>query len=317
MNSANFSHRVLWASAMLIWASFAPLAPAWAQAMVTGRVIAQEDKMLLPGVNVIEKGTRNGTTTAADGTFSLKLTGQTATLVFSFVGFRTTEVVFTGQDSIKVKLRSNCFRDWFDHSKFGLQANSGLFHNPVGGKLDFSLPWAPWYGTIRSEFGYQTNLAANHFVNAELGLYHLLTSCHYDMDVRSQYRAFRWDDQGQTTIYALETSLNFNHSRLPLGYLQAIVGIGRGEMAQTDPDGRKWQSAPLLGLGTWLGRPLNVAINGKVTLFAAMPEYQAQIRKDYRHFRSFLRFYQLGAFTELSLGAGWSGYYRLTRGKRK
>lgn len=58
---------------------------------VTGRLTAVEDGSPLPGVNVVEKGTANGTVTDSDGWYQLTV-GDHATLVFSFVGFATKEV---------------------------------------------------------------------------------------------------------------------------------------------------------------------------------------------------------------------------------
>ncbi|MDY4174587.1 MAG: SusC/RagA family TonB-linked outer membrane protein, partial [Bacteroidales bacterium] len=62
----------------------------------TGNVVSSSDGQPLPGVNVLVKGTTNGTITDFDGNFSLS-TENGATLVFSFLGFTNQEVVFTGQ----------------------------------------------------------------------------------------------------------------------------------------------------------------------------------------------------------------------------
>ncbi len=45
----------------------------------------------LPGVNIVEKGTNNGTTTDMDGQFSFTVSNEKATVVFSFVGMQTIE----------------------------------------------------------------------------------------------------------------------------------------------------------------------------------------------------------------------------------
>ena len=73
---------------------------------VTGTVTASEDGTQLPGVNVIEKGTNNGTMTGVDGGFTVTVK-EGATLVFSFVGYNSTEVVVGAQSSIKVSLDPN------------------------------------------------------------------------------------------------------------------------------------------------------------------------------------------------------------------
>lgn len=54
------------------------LFPVWIMAQtVTGRVISSEDKEGLPGVNVLEKGTANGTITDIDGNYSIQLKNPT------------------------------------------------------------------------------------------------------------------------------------------------------------------------------------------------------------------------------------------------
>ena len=64
----------------------------WCQFTVSGTVISKEDKSKLVGVIVVEKGTKTGTVTASDGTFSLNVTDSNSILVFSFIGFVTQEI---------------------------------------------------------------------------------------------------------------------------------------------------------------------------------------------------------------------------------
>ncbi len=58
----------------------------------------------LPGVNVVVKGTDNGTSTDFDGNYVLNNVDANATLVFSFVGYITKEVPLNGQTTINVTL---------------------------------------------------------------------------------------------------------------------------------------------------------------------------------------------------------------------
>src|SRR5690606_2016123 len=61
---------------------------AWSQdRTVTGKVTSADEEAPLPGVNVIVQGTTKGTTTDAEGNFSLQLAPAENTLVFSFVGY--------------------------------------------------------------------------------------------------------------------------------------------------------------------------------------------------------------------------------------
>ncbi len=65
----------------------------WAQERtVSGRVTSSEDGASLPGVNVIVKGTSNGTVTDADGRYTLSISSTNAILVFSFIGLQSQEL---------------------------------------------------------------------------------------------------------------------------------------------------------------------------------------------------------------------------------
>jgi len=73
------------------------------QQTVSGKVTDNSGQPL-PGVTVVVKGTTQGTVTNADGIYSLSNIPEDATLVFSFVGMRTQEVVVGGRTSINVVL---------------------------------------------------------------------------------------------------------------------------------------------------------------------------------------------------------------------
>jgi TonB-linked SusC/RagA family outer membrane protein len=71
---------------------------------VTGVVSTSDTGEMLPGVNVLLKGSDRGTTTDADGTYSIDVDDESSVLVFSFIGFTTTEVIVGTQTKIDVKL---------------------------------------------------------------------------------------------------------------------------------------------------------------------------------------------------------------------
>src|SRR5882672_7640950 len=79
---------------------------AFAQSTVAGKVTSSDDGSALPGVNVLEKGTSNGTVSDSEGKFTISV-GANATLVFSFVGFTSQEVAVGSQTSLDVKLLSD------------------------------------------------------------------------------------------------------------------------------------------------------------------------------------------------------------------
>ncbi|WP_318310520.1 SusC/RagA family TonB-linked outer membrane protein [Flagellimonas crocea] len=58
----------------------------------------------LPGASVLVKGTTNGTQTDFDGNFTLNDVASGATLVFSYIGYKTQEIAVNGQSTINVTL---------------------------------------------------------------------------------------------------------------------------------------------------------------------------------------------------------------------
>ncbi len=75
---------------------------------VTGKVL-DEKKSGLPGATVVLKGTTSGTSTDADGNFTLRVPDGTAspTLVISSVGYTSQEVAVNGRSSVTVNLIPN------------------------------------------------------------------------------------------------------------------------------------------------------------------------------------------------------------------
>lgn len=71
---------------------------AFAQERTLSGKVNDETGQPLPGVNIVLKNSTRGTNSAADGTFSLKVTGG-GTLIFSSVGAETKEVTFSAEQT--------------------------------------------------------------------------------------------------------------------------------------------------------------------------------------------------------------------------
>lgn len=74
---------------------------------ISGTVTDATTNEALPGVNVTIKGSQSVTVTDFDGKYSLQQVSSSSTLVFSFVGYTTQEVVVGSQTQIDVKLSEN------------------------------------------------------------------------------------------------------------------------------------------------------------------------------------------------------------------
>ena len=71
---------------------------------ITGKVTSTDDGIGIPGVNVLAKGTTNGTVTDAQGKYSITISAHGGTLVFSFIGFETKEVKTGSSNVVDVTL---------------------------------------------------------------------------------------------------------------------------------------------------------------------------------------------------------------------
>jgi len=61
----------------------------------------------LPGANVLVKGTTTGTQTDFDGNYTLLDVGSDATLVFSYIGYKTTEIAVGDQTTINITMEQD------------------------------------------------------------------------------------------------------------------------------------------------------------------------------------------------------------------
>ena len=88
--------------------SFFLCIPSFAQTgkTIKGKVVDSKNEVLV-GVGVQEKGTTNGVATDLDGTFSITLMRNDATLVFSSIGYTTEEIKVGSQAVINVTLKDD------------------------------------------------------------------------------------------------------------------------------------------------------------------------------------------------------------------
>lgn len=81
----------------------APVVVAKSTHIVSGTVTTKEDNLPLPGVTVLIKGTKRGTTTDLNGNYSLEV-ADTSSILFSFVGMQTNEVAANNRSDVDIKM---------------------------------------------------------------------------------------------------------------------------------------------------------------------------------------------------------------------
>ena len=74
----------------------------YAQEIVTGNVTDINGP--LPGVNIVEKGTTNGTVADFDGNYSITVSNGSAILIFTYVGYTKQEIPINGKPIIDIRM---------------------------------------------------------------------------------------------------------------------------------------------------------------------------------------------------------------------
>ena len=74
---------------------------------VTGTVFNDDGKTPLVGCTIIVQGTTTGTTTEANGSYSIKVNGNDAVLVFQSLGYETQTIPVGSRTTINVTLKES------------------------------------------------------------------------------------------------------------------------------------------------------------------------------------------------------------------
>ncbi len=78
----------------------------YSQNTITGTVTSSEDQQLLPGVNIVVKGTEIGTATDFDGNYSI-IASNGDVLVFSFIGYKRVEKLVGEETTINIVMEGD------------------------------------------------------------------------------------------------------------------------------------------------------------------------------------------------------------------
>jgi hypothetical protein len=84
--------------------AFEPEKVLGSNAIVVGGKITDETGQPVPGATIVEKGTANGTTSDADGKYTIRLANANAFLLFSYIGYASQEIPVGNQTEINVVL---------------------------------------------------------------------------------------------------------------------------------------------------------------------------------------------------------------------
>lgn len=101
-----FLNRLKLALVLFLFLSVVAVQKSYAQnaVQISGTVTSSSDKLPLPGVNILEKGTENGVSADFDGNFKFTVKSGNATLVLTYMGYKTKEVELKGKTTINIEL---------------------------------------------------------------------------------------------------------------------------------------------------------------------------------------------------------------------
>ena len=80
---------------------------AMAQIQVKGTVVSDNDSEPMIGVAILESGTTNGCITDVDGNYTIQVKNSNATLIVSFVGYKTQNVKVNGRSVIDIRMEED------------------------------------------------------------------------------------------------------------------------------------------------------------------------------------------------------------------
>ncbi|URC11888.1 carboxypeptidase-like regulatory domain-containing protein [Flavobacterium sp. B183] len=96
--------KIKYSLVFLFFLNFLLSSATYAQSTIVEGKITDATGLSLPGVNIQEKGTKNGTSTDFEGSFKINVTSNKAILIVSYLGFQTQEVSIAGKSKVNVSL---------------------------------------------------------------------------------------------------------------------------------------------------------------------------------------------------------------------
>jgi hypothetical protein len=116
-------------------------------AVISG-VVTDDAGMAIPGVNIIERGTKNSASSDMDGKYSLRISGSKSELVFSFIGFEALTQALGQKTSLNVVLKNAAskldevvvIRNGTSRKK---EIVNGLFYKQKGARIYYSHTFFP------------------------------------------------------------------------------------------------------------------------------------------------------------------------------
>jgi len=273
----------------------------YGQVKISGKVCDNNTGETLRGVNIIEHGTENKIVSETNGTFNLTVSNSESTIEITYLGYKKQEIKIGDKRYFEIKLKEDCFLDFFDYNNICLGLSTGILNSPIGGFVYIKQPIRK-IGLIYGEFDYQTDLKNNYKIEAHTGLLHLVAECDYDGDVYLNYRKLVNQDF-KFNSYSLIGKLNLSKPRIFQNYSTLYFGYGISTFNTPDITYND-KSGYILGFGTSISKT-HININFITTYWTNYWEYFGEIKWEYRNVLISMNYDNIKNHNELNLKLGY------------
>jgi len=270
-------------------------------------------KQAVPSVTVLLVGTKIGTSANIQGDYQLMIPHDTATLLFSFIGFKSLKnKIIVIQDTTMLppaQLKEDCTLDYFYQKHVELSFLSGLRYTPLGGKVKAFYPYLIHarhsQGALRAEFSYQ--LGDNNFQrNATLAIDNAFIDCDNNVDVTTDYQSVRLGEQGFSyTRYIIGAAYT---GKLISRVVPIYLAVGRLSYLNKEDSGVKTgiEAGANYPLPIYSNNSHNKAIRfvlmGRVAWWQDYWQFQSGVETQIKKFSFKVNFNKLGQYAEVNTG---------------
>jgi hypothetical protein len=273
----------------------------YGQVKISGKVCDNNTGETLRGVNIIEHGTENKIVSETNGTFNLTVSNSESAIEITYLGYKKQEIKIGDKRYFEIKLKEDCFLDFFDYNSICLGLSTGILNSPIGGFVYIKQPIRK-IGLIYGEFDYQTDLKNSYKIEAHTGLLHLVAECDYDGDVYLNYRKLVNQDF-KFNSYSLIGKLNLSKPRIFQNYSTLYFGYGISTLNTPDITYND-KSGYILGFGTSISKT-HININFITTYWTNYWEYFGEIKWEYRNVLISMNYDNIKNHNELNLKLGY------------
>lgn len=248
------------------------------QVSISGKVTDNHGESL-QGVEIREKGTSNGTVSDTDGKFSLEISNHDAVLELSFIGYKKLEVKTGEKQYFDLKLKDECFIDFFDYNDLGIGFSSDVLNKPVGAYGYINIPIRRIALTTLG-LEYQSDLKNDYKTKVRAGVLHLLADCDYQGDILFDYRKIKNHDLSLDS-YLLTGKINTSRVRIFRNPSTVYLGYGRSSFEGPDLTCKN-KPGYLFGAGAFTGRPLFLNVSLMAVCWTKYREYIGELKWEFK-----------------------------------